>query len=77
MIAAAGSFDDGTRHENFYVIHHTTMPAVLIETAFVTNPGDAALLRQPSFLQNLALGIANGVKAFAGAPSSNALSERQ
>jgi N-acetylmuramoyl-L-alanine amidase len=77
VIAAAGSFDDGTRHENFYVIHHTTMPAVLIETAFVTNPGDAALLRQPSFLQNLAQGIANGVKAFAGAPSSNALSEQQ
>jgi N-acetylmuramoyl-L-alanine amidase len=77
VIAAAGSFDDGTRHENFYVIHHTTMPAVLIETAFVTNPGDAALLHQPSFLQNLAQGIANGVKAFAGAPSSNALSERQ
>jgi N-acetylmuramoyl-L-alanine amidase len=53
------------------------MPAVLIETAFVTNPGDAALLHQPSFLQNLAQGIANGVKAFAGAPSSNALSEQQ
>ncbi len=41
VIPIAGTFDDGTRHENFYVVRHTTMPAVLIETAFVTNPGDA------------------------------------
>lgn len=76
VTAAAGTFDDGTRHENFYVVRHTTMPAVLIETAFVTNPGDVELLRRPSFLQNVAQGIANGVKAYAGVPSSNALSEQ-
>ncbi|HEV3089257.1 MAG TPA: N-acetylmuramoyl-L-alanine amidase [Candidatus Elarobacter sp.] len=74
IIPLAGTQDDGTRHENFYVVRHTSMPAVLIETAFVTNPGDVALLRQPSFLQNVAQGIANGVKAYAGAPSANALS---
>ena len=77
LIPLAGTQDDGTRHENFYVVRHTSMPAVLIETAFVTNPGDVALLRQPSFLQNVAQGIANGVKAYAGAPSANALSQQQ
>jgi N-acetylmuramoyl-L-alanine amidase len=77
IIPLAGTQDDGTRHENFYVVRHSTMPAVLIETAFVTNPGDVALLRQPSFLQNVAQGIANGVKAYAGAPASNALSIRE
>ena len=69
MTASAGTVDDGARHENFYVVQHATMPAVLIETAFVTNPGDVELLRQPSFLQNVAQGIANGVKAFAGTPA--------
>ena len=77
VIALAGTQDDGARHENFYVVRHTTMPAVLIETAFATNPGDVALLRQPSFLQNVAQGIANGVKAYAGSPSANALSRQQ
>ena len=77
VIPLAGTQDDGTRHENFYVVRHSTMPAVLIETAFATNPGDVALLRQPSFLQNVAQGIANGVKAYAGAPASNALSVNQ
>jgi N-acetylmuramoyl-L-alanine amidase len=74
LVPLAGTQDDGTRHENFYVVRHTSMPAVLIETAFITNPGDVALLRQPSFLQNVAQGIANGVKAYAGSPSANALS---
>ena len=77
LIALAGTQDDGARHENFYVVRHATMPAVLIETAFVTNPGDVALLRQPSFLQSVAQGIANGVKAYAGNPSANALSQQQ
>ena len=75
--SGVAQFDDGTRHENFYVVRHTTMPAVLIETAFVTNPGDVELLRRASFLQNVAQGIANGVKAYAGVPSSNALSVQQ
>jgi N-acetylmuramoyl-L-alanine amidase len=77
LIPLAGTTDDGARHENFYVVRHTTMPAVLIETAFATNPGDVALLRQPTFLQSVAQGIANGVKAYAGSPSANALSRQQ
>ncbi len=43
------------------------MPAVLIETAFISNPGDVRLLSDPTFLQNIAAGIAAGVKAYAGA----------
>ncbi len=77
MIPLTGTQDDGTRHENFYVVRHTTMPAVLVETAFITNPGDVALLRQPSFLQNVAQGLANGVKAYTSAPQPNPVSVRQ
>jgi N-acetylmuramoyl-L-alanine amidase len=76
VIPAAQSQDDGTRHANFYVVRHTTMPAVLIETAFITNPGDVELLRSPAFLQHLAQGIASGVKAYTGAPS-NAVDQQQ
>jgi N-acetylmuramoyl-L-alanine amidase len=72
VIPAAGTGDIGPRHENFYVTRHTTMPAVLIETAFISNPHDAALLGSSAFLQNMAQGIANGVKAFAGAPAVQA-----
>jgi N-acetylmuramoyl-L-alanine amidase len=71
-IPVAGTTDDGPKHENFYVIRHTTMPAVLIETAFISNQHDAALLGSPAFLQNMAQGIANGVKAYAGVPGAQA-----
>jgi N-acetylmuramoyl-L-alanine amidase len=74
VIPLAGTQDDGVRHENFYVVRHTTMPAVLIETAFLTNPGDVALLRAPSFLQSVAQGIANGVKAYTSAAPSGPVS---
>ena len=74
VIPAAGTQDDGTRHENFYVVRHTTMPAVLIETAFLTNPGDVELLRNPAFLDHVAQGIAAGVRAYVNSPSANAVS---
>jgi N-acetylmuramoyl-L-alanine amidase len=68
VIPVAGTNDIGPRHENLYVIRHTTMPAVLIETAFISNPHDAVLLRTTAFLQNMAQGIADGIGAFGGAP---------
>jgi N-acetylmuramoyl-L-alanine amidase len=68
VIPVAGTADLGPVRDNFYVIHHTTMPAVLIETAFISNPHDAALLGSSAFLQNMAAGIASGVKAYAGTP---------
>jgi N-acetylmuramoyl-L-alanine amidase len=70
VIPVAGTTDDGAQHENLYVVRHATMPAVLIETAFISNPHDVELLRTPAFLQSMAQGIANGVKAYAGKPPS-------
>jgi N-acetylmuramoyl-L-alanine amidase len=67
MIPLAGTQDNGVVKNNFYVTKHTNMPAVLIETAFISNPGDVRLLADPNFLQNAAAGIAAGVKAYAGA----------
>lgn len=67
LIPQAGTQDDGVVKSNLYVTKHTTMPAVLIETGFISNPGDVRLLSDPNFLQSVAVGIAAGVKAYAGA----------
>ncbi|MBD5654763.1 MAG: N-acetylmuramoyl-L-alanine amidase, partial [Candidatus Eremiobacteraeota bacterium] len=66
LSASLPTKDDGVRKENFYVIHHATMPAILIETAFLSNPSDAALLHSPAFLQKIASCIADGVGDYAG-----------
>ncbi len=69
-VSAAGTFDDGVRHGHLYVTNHTTMPAVLVETGFISNPGDVARFQSPAFLESMAQGIANGVKEYAGSPRS-------
>jgi N-acetylmuramoyl-L-alanine amidase len=76
LVSLLGTKDDGVVRERFYVIRRTTMPATLVETAFVSNPGDAARLRSPEFRQEIAVGIANGIRDYAGEPASS-VSEQQ
>jgi N-acetylmuramoyl-L-alanine amidase CwlD len=61
LAAELPTADDGTHKENYYVIRHTTMPAILVETAFDSNPGDAALLKSDSFKDKCAQAIAEGI----------------
>lgn len=49
---------------NFAVLRLTRMPAILVETAFISNEREAALLATSSFRQNCAIGIANGIAEF-------------
>ncbi len=47
-----------------YVLKNTAMPAILVELGFITNPGDAALMRDAPEL--FARGIYNGIVEFVG-----------
>ncbi|HEV2038099.1 MAG TPA: N-acetylmuramoyl-L-alanine amidase, partial [Candidatus Eremiobacteraceae bacterium] len=67
-VRTSGAGDDGVKRENFYVIHHTVMAAILVENAYLSNAHDATLLSQPGFLDRLAAGIAQGVKDYTGGP---------
>ena len=69
LAATLPTTDDGIIKSNYYVIHHTKMPSVLIEMAFDSNPTDAQYLRSSAFLQKVALGIADGVGNYASSPS--------
>ncbi len=53
--------DRGVRRARFYVLVNTSMPAVLVETGFVTGREDAARFRNPAELNKIADGIAGGV----------------
>lgn len=72
LIAGLGTKNDGAQHANFYVIHHTTMPAILVETAFLSNPGDAARLRSDGFRQAIASAITTGITAYTGGSQARA-----
>lgn len=56
--------DLGILSANFAVLRLTDMPAILVETAFISNPYEASLLATNSFRENCAIGIANGVAEF-------------
>lgn len=48
----------------FYLTKNTNMPAVLIETAFISNPVEERLLNSPDFQQRVAQGIVQGLDRF-------------
>jgi len=53
--------DRGVKYSNFMVISATKMPAALTELAFINNPSEEKLLRDESFLDKCAVGIAKGI----------------
>ena len=59
IVSKVGTVDRGVKLKGFYVIKYTNMPAVLVETAFIDNEKDAALLvaREDDFARAIACGI--------------------
>lgn len=64
MIEANGLRDRGISTCNFYVIKHSYMPAVLIETAFITNYDEEALLSDDEWQTTMAKAIAEGINEY-------------
>ena len=54
----------GVKAGNFYVIREATMPSVLVETAFLTDPKDAKLLGSARYRQQIACAIAKGINEY-------------
>ena len=71
LVSVLGTKDDGIVRERFYVVRRATMPACLVETVFLSNASDAARLRSPDFRQQIAVGIADGIRDYAGQPASS------
>lgn len=66
LVASTGMANRGVRTANFYVLRNTSMPAVLGETGFISNPGEEKLLQDPAFRQKIAKGYAAGIKEYFG-----------
>lgn len=64
IIADTRANDRGPKAAGFYVIVRTSMPAILVETGFVTNPNEAANLNNPNYQKLMAEAIAKGVDQF-------------
>lgn len=54
----------GVSQAGFYVLRGAFMPAVLVETAFISNPEEEKLLRKKEFKEKIACAIFQGLKNF-------------
>ena len=54
----------GIKQAGFAVLKSVEFPSVLVETAFINNPQEVKLLKDPAFQQRMAQQLATGVKAY-------------
>lgn len=54
----------GIKQGNFHVIRETDMPAVLVEGGFLTNKEERSRLRDREYLNQMAIGIAQGIDKY-------------
>jgi N-acetylmuramoyl-L-alanine amidase len=64
LIRRTAAHSRGVKKGNFYVIRETSMPAVLVEGGFISNPEERALLKSRDYQEKLARGIADGIDQY-------------
>jgi N-acetylmuramoyl-L-alanine amidase len=66
LVSALGLRDRGVKQANYAVLRRTSMPAVLVEIAFISNPTEEALLKSSDFQRKAARAIAQGIADYLG-----------
>ena len=66
LIVSTGARDRGVKSANFYVLKHTKMPAILIETGFISNDAECLALFKDGYQGIIAEAIAKAVKKTVG-----------
>ena len=56
--------DHGVKTAPFFVLRMTTMPAILAEIAFISNPSEEKLLKSKTYQKRMARGIFEGIKVY-------------
>jgi N-acetylmuramoyl-L-alanine amidase len=56
--------DLGVKQAPFYVLIGAEMPAILVETGFITNSRERKRLLSDSYLNSLADGIVSGIESY-------------
>ena len=77
LIRATGAVDRGVKHARFVVLIGTSVPAILVETGFISNPTEGKNLMSAAYQQKIAGAIALGIDKFLGKKPGEPLAERR
>jgi N-acetylmuramoyl-L-alanine amidase/PKD repeat protein len=64
LVSQTGRANRGVKTANFRVIKYTTMPAALVECAFISNQTENELLKSDDFREKCAIAIFDAIKKF-------------
>ncbi|MCX8088265.1 MAG: N-acetylmuramoyl-L-alanine amidase [Meiothermus ruber] len=60
-LGATAAVNRGVRSADFFVIRYSSVPAILVEMGYLSHPIEGQNLREASYLDRIAYGIARGV----------------
>ncbi len=61
LVETLGRYNRGTKSADFHVVRETTMPAILTELAFISNPDEERLLADPQVQERAAQALYQGL----------------
>ena len=64
LIQRTSAVSRGVKQGNFYVIRETSMPAVIVEGGFISNPEERTFLKDHEYIDKIARGIADGIDQY-------------
>lgn len=71
IISYVDTRDRGIREENYDMVKGVTMPAVLVETGFLTTPDEERKLKSDKYQEQMAEGIAQGILSYLDSTSKS------
>lgn len=64
LIRRTNANSRGVKKGNYYVLRENSIPAIIIEGGFISNPEECSLLRTISYQDRIARGIADGIDQY-------------
>ncbi|MFT4414425.1 SH3 domain-containing protein [Fredinandcohnia humi] len=64
LIQNLGTYNRGTKEQEFYVNKYNGLPSILVELAFISNPREEGLLKTQEFRQKAATSIRQGLEEY-------------
>ena len=64
LLSRTAGSDRGVKRARFAVLRDITMPGVLVECGFITNPAEELRMMTPAHQEKIARGIADGIAAY-------------